>query len=397
MKILCVAPFAPPLNHAEPIQVYRILKQLLETDSVDLVAEPIFGSWSRADDAFFLSGPNLRRLDLAMPAHSLMMRLAGHRVSRPLSPMLDHWLALFARHVLRWSPDFDCIYTRSFPTRAALLGLALKRRSAKPWIMHLSDPWADNSETGLGSVARRIAERDERACFAEADVITLTTEAQAHRYRRKYPHSAARIAVTPNVLPAGARRARTRFKPAGLIELVFAGSLYGRRSIKPLLEALAVLPPDVRGRFRLTVAGNAIDTEVTALRQAGPLISYKGLLSYHEVLRLQGECDILLSVEPPGDSDRDGEYLVSKLLDYLPTGKPILAITSPGSVTEGIVRPRFGWSVDAGNVAAIAGLLGRIASGEEARSVTAFDTKLPECLRAETVARDLRLMMKSLA
>ena len=396
MNILCVAPFAPPLNHAEPIQVYRILEQLLATDRVDLVSEPIFGSWSSVDDAFVLSGPKLRRLELAMPAHSVMMRLAGHRVARPVSPLLDHWLALFARRVLRWSSDFDCIYTRSFPTRAALLGRALKRRSGKPWIMHLSDPWADNSEAGLGSLARRIAEHDERACFADADRITLTTEAQADHYRRKYPFSAARIAVTPNVLPAGATRMPTRFDPNGTIELVLAGSLYGRRSIGPLLGALAALPADVRDCFRLTVAGNAIDSEVAALLQAGHMVSYRGLVSYREVLRLQEGGNILVTVEPPRASDRDGQYLLSKLLDYLPTGKPILAITSSGSVTEQIVRPRFGWSVDVGDVAAIADLLGRIARGEEARSIAAFATELPESLRAEAVARDLRLMMESL-
>lgn len=397
MKILCVAPFAPPLNHAEPIQVYRILEQLLATDQVDLVSEPIFGSWSRADDAFVLTGPNLRRLDLAMPAHALIMRLAGHRLARPVAPLLDHWLAMLGSRVLRWSPDFDCIYTRSFPTRAALLGRVLKRRSGKPWIMHLSDPWADSSDSGRGALAQRVADRDERSCFAEADKIMLTTEAQADHYRRKFPGSAARIAVTPNVLPADAVRAPTRFAADGPIHLVFAGSLYGRRRMKPLLDALSSLPASLSDRFRVTVAGNAIDSEVAALRQAGPMVSYRGLVSYHEVLRLQQEGDILLTVEPSRRSDRDGQYLLSKLLDYLPTGKPILAITSPGSVTERIVRPRFGWSVDAGDVAAITALLRRIARGEEARSVAAFDTNLPESLRAETVARDLRAMMESLA
>ena len=49
LTLLCIAPFAPPVNHAEPIQVGRYLKELLRTDQVKLVSKRPSGSWSVID------------------------------------------------------------------------------------------------------------------------------------------------------------------------------------------------------------------------------------------------------------------------------------------------------------------------------------------------------------
>lgn len=397
MNILCIAPYAPPLCHAEPIQVGRYVGELLKTNHVRLVAERPTGSWSTLDPALALRGPALSQLELALPHHGLATRVIGNRYLAPLAQLLERWPLLFSKRVLQWAAPFDIIYSRSMPFRGALLGARIKRLSGKPWIMHLSDPWADSAYTTASHHNVAAMHRDERECFARADLITLTTEPMADFYRQKYPEASSRIRVSPNVCPTGARRRLLRPRKRDMLRLVYTGALYGDRNLLPLVSAIRKLSGDRQARLRLIIAGNASEETMRAINEvAQGALEYLGPLSAEEANQLQRDADIAIVFEPSAQHPLSGVHLPSKVLDYLVAGPPILAITPAGSVTSRLVNRKYGWARDPLDVSGIAALLDSLlddfASDEELR----FSVDLPDELRAETAVRHLQAWMEHL-
>ena len=396
LSILCIAPFAPPVNHAEPIQVGRYLSELLRTDEVALVSERPTGSWSVVDPALAITAENLRRLDLALPLHSIASRLFSLNLWDRLPYRPRHWSMAHVRRIARWAGDVDIIYSRSMPPRAAVLAKKLRFLLRKPWIMHLSDPWADSPHLPR-STDRSREEADERACFLAADAISFTTAAVADFYRAKYPSRRERMFVSPNVFPPGAERAPLRRIRQGPLRLVYTGALYGNRQPNILIEAIEGLPVEWQGMVKLVIAGNATSQALETISRADPgVVEYRGHLSFADSAALQQGADLLVTLEDGNGHPLDGTFLLSKLLDYLPTGIPLLCLTTEGSVTQELVDKKYGWALPSKDRQAITDLLLRLLSGAAVKEMEGFSTDLPTELRAINAVAVLRDKMSQL-
>jgi glycosyltransferase involved in cell wall biosynthesis len=253
------------------------------------------------------------------------------------------WIRFTAGSIVRrlTSPP-DVIYSRSYPMSAALLGLSLKRRLRKPWVMHLSDPWADSPY--ITQHPRQ--SQYESECFKHADAIALTTSLQADYYRKKYPAYADKIFVSPNVMPPVEQAPSPTSKA---LQLVFAGNLYGYRSLAPILQALQMLPAELRHSIRLDVYGKTqSDTELLP-----EMVHYHGPVSFAKAQQAQKSADILVSVEPSLTHPLANAFLPSKVLESMAWGKPLLAITPRGSETEQLCKEGYGWAFEQTDIAAI--------------------------------------------
>jgi glycosyltransferase involved in cell wall biosynthesis len=362
MRVLVIAPSAPPTNSPEALQVGRYLAELDRHAEVHLVTTTRSFGWSRAEAGLATRYRALTTHDLRLPFHDRATRLLATRPARRLlGDDATAWIAGAAPFVagrVPWTPDV--IYSRSLPFSAALLARRLQARLRRPWVMHLSDPWVDNPYASYSPRARARAERDEHDCFAAASAITVTTEGTAAFYRAKYPALAGRVHVSPNVMPgevpsppASAEEARAR-----VVELVYTGALYGARRPDVLLDAIARLPPDVAAQVRLTLVGNIAEDILASVRaRALPQVVVAGHVPYAESVALQARADVLVSLEPDGTSPLLRTFLPSKLLDYVASGRPVLAVTPVGSESGRLVDPRYGWAVAPDDAAACAGLL----------------------------------------
>jgi hypothetical protein len=340
--VLFIAPNAPPKNTAEAIQVRRILSDLDRKARGTLVTVVTDDAgWSRRDDTLNISLQNFDTQILALPLHRFTHRvLASHRLKQFLLPDSHQWIRWMAgsiRRNLHQQPDV--IYSRSSPMSAALLASQLKKTLGVPWIMHLSDPWADNPY----ATPHPRHHRAEAACFTDADRITLTTQTQATHYQQKYPAHAHKISVSPNVMPE--IRTGSTVDTSAAFRLVFAGSFYGERSPKPLVEALKLLPPELLKNLRIDVYGNAQDDARNLLISMRQVIHYHGAVSFAEAQEAQEAADIVLSMEPEINHPLGSSFLPSKVLDCLALGKPLLAITPDDSETASICREGYGWAV----------------------------------------------------
>ncbi|ADQ00051.1 glycosyltransferase [Marinobacter adhaerens] len=364
MHVLLVAPSAPPKNSPEAMQVGRFLSSLDPSVKVTLVTTPIVAGWQWEDRSLAVDRPRMNVVELSLPAHRSTQRLlANRRLSFLHNPDSDFWVRWFAGHVLqRLSDTPDVIYSRSGPFSAALLARRLKMMSGKPWLMHLSDPWSDSPYRQLSPRRAAVDRFQEEACFAFADMITLTTEGQADHYRERYPDRAGSIFVTPNMMPV-VQPLQTASRPEGPLRLVYTGALYGERDPRALLSALRILhdaEPSGKERIRLDFYGN-MAPEMAALINGYPGCVAHGPIPFEEVADVQAKADVLVTVEAGGDNPLLLHFMPSKNLDYIAIGKPILAVTPKGSQTDRLCRAGYGWSFSPDDSPAIAEKLSQLA------------------------------------
>ena len=347
LNILVIAPYAPPKNAAESIQVWRIMRELDKHANGRLVkiTPTSSSSWERYDASLELELKHFDTHLLALPMHRLTSAIVmSHRFARLHVPDSSVWIRAMAGDVVRnLKTRPDVIYSRSSPMSAALLAARLKQKLGVPWIMHLSDPWAD-------SPYKKFDPRDaahERDCFAQADGVSLTTQGQAEYYRQKNPDCAHKIFVSPNVMPDRIERAPS-LALDGKLHIVFAGRLYGSRSPRPLIQALQILQkdnPEAFAKLRIDVYGNAQPEALELLQTAPYVLHYHGPLTFAEASAAQHGADLVLTIEPDSDDHLVKVTLQSKIMDCMGQGQRMLAITPQGTEAESICNAGYGWAV----------------------------------------------------
>src|SRR6185369_7354425 len=129
----------------------------------------------------------------------------------------------------------------------------------------------------------------------------------------------------------------------GAVEVAHFGQLYGLRSGRFLLQALARLRDadrDAFARLRVVFHGS-IDGEAAFRAQADALgvagaLAIAGALPHAQALARQRASDVLLVLGP---EHQDAEVQVpAKLYEYLAAGRPILSLSRAGGAIEETLR-----------------------------------------------------------
>lgn len=366
LRILSVGYCFPPVASAESYVSAKVMGALPDT-RVDVLTAA----------ASYLS----RQLDHSLDAYvstrfGRIMRVAAPAIVRalvqvprlPLRP--DRWL-LLNRSLVRHTQTLDikaynCVVTRSQYHSAHLVGLALKRRHPQlPWLASFSDPWTgavyERSVPLLSSWSRSM----ERQVLACADALVFPTEEMRDFVARNHADSdiLPRSAIVPHgydpALCGQAARERPRTNP---LRIGLFGSFYGPRSPGPLLAGLAALKVQGGLEFRLEVYGpNAalFTKSLEGFPELGTTVRHGGTLDHLTALQRMSECDLLVMVDAPMESP--SIFLPSKLVDYIGSGRPILAITPDGAAAR-IARSVGGVVAPPNNPSAIAqGLVAAVA------------------------------------
>lgn len=346
LNILAIAPHAPPKNTAEAIQVWRVMRELDKRAQGRLVKITPYSSstWEQSDDSLNLELHHFDTHELSLPWHRITNDIvSSSRLSRFHIPDSAMWIQWKVGEVIRALPKkYDLIYSRSSPMSGALLAYKLKKALGIPWVMHISDPWAD-------SLYKTFHPRDaalEAKCFHAADLTALTTKGQAEYYQDKYPDCAERIFVSPNVMPD--RMDNIARHTDGKLHIVFAGRLYGSRSPKPLIQAIEHLrqtAPEVLSRLQIDFYGNAQSDAAQMLMLAPDVLTFHGHVPFAQANAAQAMADIVFAIEPDSQHPLIQAILLSKVTDCMAQGQPILAITPDGSETARICNEGYGWAI----------------------------------------------------
>jgi glycosyltransferase involved in cell wall biosynthesis len=268
--------------------------------------------------------------ELPLKGGGWLRRFANSLLRRILAPVgLDYfWAHAATRKALAVAGKLPrgIVIATSPPHAALIAGARVARRLKWPLILDYRDPWSayDWPEWHRGWISQWFARRIEDSLVRESAARVLNTPSMRDWFEETFPQApVAKNFVIPNGFDA--TPATHAPSPAGPIEIVHAGEIYGSRSLVPLLRSIARLGQRHPERsIHVTTYGALPAAEWQRIREAGlekfieerPRIPFSALFA-----ELQG-AHVLLAVV----SDHMTYSVPYKIYDYMAAGRPILAL-----------------------------------------------------------------------
>jgi glycosyltransferase involved in cell wall biosynthesis len=401
MRILIVSISAPPKNAPESVQTGRYIQYLKRENDITLLTSRVAGGWSPADAGLKKFIEDVRRVEVGVLPYRMMVLLK--RIVPSLFVPDDE-----ADFIWRWRSAIkkvdqkpDLIYSRSAPFSSALMARKLADHWECPWVMHLSDPWADSPFRNAGPRRVRHLELEE-ACIKRASAITLTSRKTVEWYTERYPDFASKFFLMPNVFdPETINTEPPHDSP--VFRLVFTGRLYGSRSLHSFIEILKDALrrwPRLLTSLEIILAGFFDKSNIEAVEEANlPNVRYEGPVSLEAAMALQRSANMLLVIDSLEDDKRFDLFFPSKLLDYMAANRPILAITRSSSTTFDVVDGKLGVCFDETTLSNIGPYLNECVSAflTNGHSGHSFRNENLRQYSAETNAEKLNQLFKQFA
>lgn len=271
--------------------------------------------------------------------------------------VLWHWPAVRAAHRLLKEEGLDTVLTTSPPPSTHLIGLELKRaRPELRWVADFRDLWSLSPEVEGGDARqRRRHQRLEGLVLASADQAIFVSAPILERTRERFD-----LGTRGKVITNGFDRAdfaHLDAPPAACFTVSYVGSIFGVRTRNALVEGLERFVEQERpapGAFCMRFVGAfdpAYRAKFTPLAAAGYLEELP-FVPHHEALRLMGGSHLLVLVLP--DCDESRMAYTGKFFEYLAAGRPLLALTPAGPVSEVVEELGMGQVVAPDDPVAIA-------------------------------------------
>ena len=349
-SVLIVSYHFPPVQGSSGVhRILALARYLGEFDwqSTILTIDP--KAYPRSDDA---------NVSL-VPGHTKVIRCFGLDTKRHLAirgrypsvlAVPDRWqswipsgVATGLRLVRESAPN---VIVSSFPIASAhVIARTLHRRTGIPWIADMRDPMVLDNHPPPG-IVRRTYEALEDSAFREAARVIVTTPGAASLYKTKYPEYASeKIRVIENGVDSEMfDRIRSDTTPAthgSGVCILHSGLIYPEaRDPRPLFSALAsLLTSREIGEGEVTVTFRASGQEYFILEAAGRfglngMVRVEPAIAYESAIREMLTTDSLLLIQ----SAACNSQIPAKAYEYLYSGKPILALTSPEGDTGRLLR-----------------------------------------------------------
>ena len=342
--VVLISYYFPPQNEVGAARPYRFARYLCRMGVPVAVICSSYRLRRAEDQQRIRTSPDLVADRVPGPASTpAAIRLGAwlHAIERAVAPYDDRlgWLP-HAYVAGRRALTAQSVIVSTHPQLVAhLAALALKLRYGRPWIADFRDPlWGNPHRTALR--ATLLDPIWERLIVTLADGVVANTDSCAALLRARYPEHGWKLHTIWNGMdPERALLPRPiQHRPCRTI--CHIGTLYGARTPAPVAHALQRLMQGggvARGTWQVRQIGR-IEPGAFDEHGLGPLIAMGGLqhsphhlpqdLAHDEMLA----ADLLLLLDM--NDTNPGLQVPAKLFEYVQTGRPILALTPPGSATE---------------------------------------------------------------
>lgn len=381
-NLLAISWEMPPLSGPRAVQVTRTLVSLAafgwrsRVICFDAASDRYQQDHRVAVEA--VSGGAVTRLPVRSPEEWLLFR-ALWRVCPPLKHLPDEkrvWLpsaVARGRRALREQPA-DLIVSFAQPWSDHLIGLRLRRETGLPWVAHFSDPWVDSPYQPAGKWQRGRAAAMEAAVVSAATHLVFVNSYARDRVMAKYPDA---WRARAHVIPQGwePEELPSHDRPSGgPLHVVYTGRFYDQvRTPEAVLIALAGLNRrlPLAGVLDLEFVGADMPAYESQARALGldACVRFSGRLNPRQARERAAQADVLLTIDALA-GDGPSLFLPSKLIDYLPLGKPILALTPPAGPSADLVRQLGYVPVAPDDVRAIAEALETLIAAHHRQTLT---------------------------
>ena len=272
----------------------------------------------------------------------------------------------------------EILYTTSFPYSSHLLGLYIKKlRPDIKWIVDYRDEWTNNPfhlDSRLNRLKFKSEKKEELEINEACDFLIANTEIMLANFVKDTPSLEGRSTFIPNGYDeSDFEGLDIKGSPEDTFVMTHTGSLYGRRNLDDVVEAIKLLLD--RGevekeKIELRIVGNVYESVLDKYRQdydlRDEIVSY-GYLPHKKSIEMLFQSDALLLLIGKGKGS--GNFYTGKVFEYLRTYKPIIGIVPDGVARDLIIDTGTGLTADPGDIEGIAGLIkkfyGSKFSGEE--------------------------------
>ena len=234
------------------------------------------------------------------------------------------------------------------PLNSHLVGWRLKRRFGVGWVADFRDPMVGspgrrltNSKLRYGAVPTSIDRTIQPGMFRDADAIVANTDAVLERWQREYPAYRNKLFHIANGFDPEEMSTAAPIPPRPRRVMAHVGSIYTGRHPVPVLHSLERLIRNGRldpANILVHLIG-AIDWTLVPdheiFRRLGDLGCIRApgtAMPRTEAQQIMREADYLLLLDVV-TSDA-GQQIPSKIFEYIPIGRPILATTTRNSPVD---------------------------------------------------------------
>jgi glycosyltransferase involved in cell wall biosynthesis len=243
-----------------------------------------------------------------------------------------------ARRIIR-RHQIDVVLVTVPPFSALVAGSTLKREfSSLALVSDFRDEWLSfylkDFDFQRSDFTRRRAEVIEREAVERSDLVVAVNRSSRDEIRRRYPYQPdSKFVVVPNGYdPQVFTSVSPRAHRLTRMIVTHVGTVYKTASPRFYLNAVDGLPESIRDSLETRFVGRIAETERPWMQGRRSAVSLIGFRPQAEALNFMVSTDFLLltmtnEISVPG-----------KLFEYFAVGKPILAITPPGSEVDQILH-----------------------------------------------------------
>jgi len=365
-RLLIVSFIFPPQLLARSLQLLKTSNALAEdgwklivyTADTTLLQEPLDFDLTEklSKKVRIITGYTLENWFLANATASLS-------IGMPDDKYAWRWAGKRALKKLLEKESFDCMASFGLKWSSHLLAKEVKKFSGLPWLAHFSDPWVDNPYVKKVWPISAVNRAQERSVVELADKLCFTTEATQKLVLGKYsPEIQKKGLFVPHCFD------KALYPEVETIDdklhLVHVGCFYGKHNPLNFFQALKIFL-DKEPRFRSQIIAHFVGLEPQKYQDEVKKLNLEENLEfiprvhYLESLGWMKKANALFSIDVVKNS------LLSKLPDYVGSGKPILAVSDKGSPTWKYVEKLHGLTAEQSDVNDIAEKLETLAKAWE--------------------------------
>lgn len=250
------------------------------------------------------------------------------------------WFKLF---LLR-KEKFDFVHTISAPASTQLIPLLWKNKGNTKWIAQFYDPWVDNSYIKLRFLFfQKLNLYFEKMVAQNADLIIHTNRYVENHWNNRYGETFIKNKlILPLCIKASSdgEGLKQFSNENGKITISHIGSIYGKRNLNALIDALNILFNQDKTLFEklsVDLVGFLLATEISKIKKLdfAFIFNFIGEVPYVESLNYMVKSSLLVLIEEESD---ESLFFPSKLTDYLSLQKPILGIVPKNCVSRDILQ-----------------------------------------------------------
>lgn len=346
-KLFVVSWSMPPLLQPRSLQVSRTLRELKKHGwlssviCVDSASLP--QSFHRDAELLRTSQNDFELIPISSPGQFILYR-AATRLFPFLNSFPDQeWLwvknALAMAQRRLAAEKYSALISFAQPWSSHVLAWQLKIKTQLPWAAHFSDPWRESPYRKRSLMAVQYAKKMEERVIREADRLIFVNSYTRDVTLKNYSPEIRNKAV---VIPHGYEpQEENSLSPSHgrVVNILHVGQFYNQRMPWTFFKALSLLR-EKHGSdlpIRICFVGDATQEMRQRVKRLNleSLISFEGMVSHAQSLKMMGEADALLLIE----ASLSNLFFPSKLVDYISVRKPILGLVpSPGPSSEVLSR-----------------------------------------------------------